>query len=174
MNLEAEILREHSKRQSVRLAQWIGNDSDRFRELMELFLKGEYRVTQRAAWIVSHCALKHPNLIVPWLKKMIRKMQEPGVHEAVPRNVLRIFEEIEIPPDLLGMIATLCFDYLGSGESPIAVKVYSMAILSRICMKEPDLKKELHAVIEQMLPYSGPAIRSRGKRVLKEIQPAVT
>jgi len=67
MNLEAEILKEHSKRNTVRLAAWVGADKKRFKELMDLFLKGEYRVTQRSAWIVRHCAEKHPHLITPYL-----------------------------------------------------------------------------------------------------------
>ena len=41
MNLEAEILREHSKRQSVRIAKWVGSDKRRFKELMVLFLRGD-------------------------------------------------------------------------------------------------------------------------------------
>ncbi len=31
-----------------------GGGKERFGELMNLFLKGDYRVTQRAAWIVSY------------------------------------------------------------------------------------------------------------------------
>jgi hypothetical protein len=169
MNLEAEILREHSKRQSLRIANWIGDDPGRFHELMELFFRGEYRITQRAAWTVCHCASVHPNLIKPWLKKMIRKARESGVHEAVPRNVFRIVEGIEIPSNLLGEVTTMCFDYLISENSPIAVKVYSMAILAKISRREPDLKKELCDVIEHMLPHSGPALQARGKKVLKQI-----
>ncbi len=54
MNLESEILEEHSKRNTIRLAKWIGSDKKRFKELMKIFLKGEYRVTQRSAWILMH------------------------------------------------------------------------------------------------------------------------
>ncbi len=56
MDLETEIRREHSKRQAVRIASWIGEDGKPFGRLMELFLRGEYRVTQQSAWIVNICA----------------------------------------------------------------------------------------------------------------------
>ena len=62
MDLEAEILKEHSKRQAVRIASWIGTGKKRFRMLMDLFLKGEYRTTQRSTWIVNLCAEAHPRL----------------------------------------------------------------------------------------------------------------
>ena len=81
MDLEKEILREHSKHQAVRIAKWIGSDKRRFGELMDLFLKGEYRVTQRAAWIVKHCGDEHAGLVYPYLNEMIDRMLEPGVHE---------------------------------------------------------------------------------------------
>jgi hypothetical protein len=65
MNLESEILGECSKRQCVRIATWIGTDKRRFKELIDLFLRGEYRITQRAAWIIKHCADEHAELVIP-------------------------------------------------------------------------------------------------------------
>jgi hypothetical protein len=169
MNLESEILKEHSKPQVKRIARWIGRDKNRFRQLMNLFIDGDYRVTQRSAWILSHCAESDAELIYLWLKPIIKKMQEPGVHNAVKRNTLRILQNIEIPTPLLGIIVSLCFDYLNSLEAPIAVKAYSMTVLLNIARREPDLKHELQLVLEQMLPYVGAALRARSRIILKEL-----
>lgn len=169
MNLKDEILREHSKRQTSKIARWIGADKRRFRQLMNLFLRGEYRVTQRSAWIVGQCADRHPQLVVPWLKPMLAKMEEPGVHGAVRRNVVRILAHIEIPHPLLGTVVTRCFDYLGSEREEIAVKVHAMMAILRATRTEPDLKSELKAAIEQLLPTAGPAVRARVRIVLKEL-----
>jgi hypothetical protein len=169
MDLEAEILREHSKHQTVRIATWIGSDRRRFRKLMELFLHGEHRVTQRSAWIVSECYERHPRLITPWLPALLKKMQEPGVHDAVKRNVVRMLQCIEIPNSLLGTIVSLCFDYINSVDAPIAVKAHSMTVLTRIAEREPDLKRELRDSIELMLPYAAPAIQARARMVMKRL-----
>jgi hypothetical protein len=169
MDLEAEILREHSKRQTRRIAGWIGDDARRFKQLMHLFLLGEYQVTQRSAWIVSECFDLHPKLINPWLPKIFSKLQEPGVHDAVPRNMLRILQFIDIPKSLLGTAATLCFDYLGDVGSPIAVKANAMTVLQRIATREPDLKHELQTSIELMMPYVGVALQARARIVLKQL-----
>lgn len=168
VNLEQEILKEHSKQNVLRLTTWIGSDKKRFKELMELFLKGEYRVTQLSAWLVSHVADRHPELLEPYLDKMLKRMMEPEVHVAVKRNVLRILEFIEVPRRLHGRVATLCFDFLESNE-PIAVRVFSMTVLANIAQHEPDLKKELRLIIEQRMPWEGPAFQSRAKRVLKQL-----
>lgn len=169
MNLESEILKEHSKRQTLKIARWVGSDRKRFAELMELFLRGEHRVTQRAAWIVSHCADAHPKLIDPWLRPMLKKMREPGVHDAVPRNVVHILQFVEIPRALMGEIAADCFGFLNDVHTPIAVKAFSMTVLARIAEREPGLKQELELVIRQLLPYGGGAIQARGKQVLREL-----
>jgi hypothetical protein len=169
MDLEYEILREHSKRQTLKIARWVGGDPRRFKQLMDLFLNGDYRITQRAAWIVSTCADLHPGLVGPWLKPMIRRMQDPEVHDAVRRNVLHVLKYVDIPRPLQGIVATLCFDYLASIDAPIAVKAFSMTILGRLARHEPDLRRELALVIQQMLPYGGGAIRSSGKNVLKKL-----
>jgi hypothetical protein len=169
MNLQTEILKEHSKSQVKKIARWIGNDKKRFKQLMELFLRGDYVVIQRSAWILSHCAKNSPTLITPWLKPLIEKMQEPGVHNAVKRNILKILQGINIPQPLLGTVASLCFNYLNMLDAPIAVKAYSMTILLNIAKYEPGLKRELRLLIEQMLPYVGPGINARSRLVLKEL-----
>ncbi len=170
MNLEAEILKEHSKRQSVRIANWVGSDKRRFRELMDLFLKGDYRITQRAAWIVKHCADEHAELVNPYLGKMIDRMLEPGVHSAVRRNVLRILQDVDVPRQIAGKIATVCFEMLGSAKEPIAVKVFSMTVLANIARREPDLKREIYILIEQQMPTGSAGFRSRGRKILKQLE----
>jgi len=169
MNLESEILKEHSKQQAVRIARWIGNDKRRFRQLMQLFLRGEYRVTQRASWIVNICADNNPSLIQPYLKKMISRMQEPGTHDAVRRNVIRILQFIDIPQDLLGSVATVCFEYLYSQKTPVAIKAFSMTVLANIAKKEPDLKREIRLAIEYQLPHSSAGTCARARHVLKSL-----
>ncbi len=170
MNLEAEILREHSKRQSVRIAKWVGNDRKRFKELLDLFLKGEYRTTQRAAWIVKHCADEHPNLVFPYLNDMVDRMLEPGAHDAVPRNVMRILQDFEIPRRMAGKIATVSFEMLASAKEPIAVKVFAMTVLANIAKREPDLKREISLLIEQQMPTGSAGFRSRGRKILKRLE----
>ena len=169
MNLRGEILREHSRRQTERIARWIGSNRRRFRQLVELFLKGEHRITQRSAWILTVCAENHPGLIRPYLQQVIEKMVEPGVHEAVRRNVVRILQEMEIPHRLLGRVATACFDFLSSGDASIAVKANSMTVLERIALKEPGMARELRLVIGQQLPFASAGFRARAKKVLARI-----
>ncbi|MBM2840585.1 MAG: hypothetical protein HW412_1113 [Bacteroidetes bacterium] len=109
-------------------------------------------------------------MIRPYLGKMIKRMQEPGVHDAVRRNVIRILQFIEIQDRLLGEVATVCFRYLASPNEPIAVKVFSMTVLGTIAQKEPDIKNELRLVTEQQLSTGSMGFCSRAKRVMRMIE----
>jgi hypothetical protein len=169
MNLESEILKEHSKQQTVRIATWIGNDEKRFGELMDLLLHGEPMITQRSAWILTYCAEAHPEMIPPRLKDLIRKMEEPGVHDALKRNVIRMLQWVDIPRPILGKVVSLCFTYLSTLEIPVAVKANAMGVIARIAKTEPDIANELKLVVEQMLPYTCTALQARGRQVLKDL-----
>lgn len=169
MDLEFEILKEHSKRQSVKVARWIGDDPKRFAELMKLFLNAEERIVIRCAWIISHCADQYPNIIIPWISKLVKQAANPNAPGAVQRNVVRVLQYINIPRIHQGKIANLCFDFLQNPKIPIAVKAFSMTVLVNIAKTEPDLKQEIRIIIEQMLPYGSSGIQARAKKLLKQL-----
>ena len=54
MNIRKALLQEHSKPQTMRIVKYIGTNKDHFKELINLFLNEEYRITQRASWAVNY------------------------------------------------------------------------------------------------------------------------
>ena len=168
MELEKELLAVCSKDQVVTLVNWVGNDKNRFKQLMELFLEGESKLAQKSAWVIGHCAELNPDLVNPWLKAMIKKMHQQGLHGALKRNVVRIFQFVDIPRGLQGRVANLCFDLIASENESIAARTFSITVLANIAREEPALRKELEIIVRQMLPYSTPAFRARAKKILKK------
>ncbi|HZX73564.1 MAG TPA: hypothetical protein VFE57_04025 [Cyclobacteriaceae bacterium] len=169
MNLEKEILKEHSKTQRDRIVNYVGKDAKRLSELVALFLKGPYRVTQRASWPLSHIAEFHPELFASHLTKIINNLKTPGLHPAVKRNTVRLLQFVEIPKRLEGTVAEVCFSFLHDKKETIAVHVFAMTVLAMIARKQPELKNELKIMIEDQLPYAGPAIHSRATKILREL-----
>ena len=170
MNVRAEILKEHSKKQTMKIVHFVGNDKKKFSGLMTLFLGNEYRITQRSAWAVSYCVKAFPSLILPYIEKMIRNTAKQNLHVAVKRNTVKILEDIAIPEKFTGLCADMCFSLLASKTETLAVKVYSMSVLAKICKKEPGLKNELKLIVEEQLPYSTAGFRTRAKRVFSELE----
>lgn len=166
MDIERELLKGHSIAQTLKIAAWIGTDERRAAQFMDVFLGGDPLILQRGAWVIGKVSDTHPELFVPHLKKMLAKMTEPGVHDAVKRNIVRLLQTIEIPPRLLGTVVSICFDFLASPQEPIAVKVCAMTVIARVCKKEPDLENELRLLVEQQLPNAGGAFRSRARKIL--------
>jgi hypothetical protein len=169
-NLKEVILKEHSKKQCDKVVAYVDHNSARFAELVNLFLEGPYRITQRAAWPLSCCVERNPTLIQPHLKKILNYSMKPGAHDAVKRNVVRLLQFIEIPKPLQGLTAEICFQFFNNKKESIAVRVFSMTVLSNLAMKLPELKNELIPLIEDQLPYGSAGFISRGRKVLKELK----
>ena len=170
MNLKGAILKEHSKRQCHKVVTYVGASPARFSQLVEVFLSGPYRITQRAAWPLSVCIENNPQLIAPHLKKILDYTLKPGVHDAVKRNVVRLLQFIDIPVRLQGQVAAICFQFFSNKKEPVAVRVFSMTVLSHLAKKLPELKNELIPLIEDQMPYGSAGFISRGRKVLKELK----
>lgn len=169
MNLEDQILAEHSKSNTEYIVSYINNDERKFRQLMDLFFNGSYSVVQRASWIMATCANKNPGLIHPYLKKLVDDLPKKHKHQAVKRHTLQIFENVEIPELYHGPIISMCFDFLTDRKEAVAAKAYAMTIIYKLTKNEPDLQKELRLIIEDQIDFSSPAFTSRGSKILKAL-----
>ena len=168
MNIREALLQEHSKKQTQVIANYIGSDKIRFKELMGLFLKDTRIITQRAGWVISECCDKYPYLIQPHLEPFILNLQKEGIHDAVKRNTVRILDNQIIPENLCGPLADSCFRFL-EGNEPIAIKAFSMTIIANMLNRYPELANELKVILEDQLPYASPGFRGRAMKVLKQI-----
>ena len=169
MNLREAILKEHSKKQTTKIVRWIGSNQKKFDQLVELFLKGKYRVTQRAAWSLSDCVINHPELVKKHLKKLITNLNRTDVHDAVIRNTLRLMQFVVIPRPLRGMSADRCFAILNNKSHPVAFHVFSMTVLANLCKEHPEFIRELKHSIQLLKPDATAGYLSRSKKVLKEL-----
>ncbi len=171
MNLRNEILKEHSKANTLQIAAWVGDDRERFGALLTLFLEDEYRVVQRVAWILNTIAEKHPALITPHLEVMIARMQEPGIPVAVKRNVIRMLQYMDMPESIHGPVMQVCFDWLADPRETVAVRCFSMTVLAKLARIYPEIVQELRIIIEDHLgsqPTAG--FKARARKVLSDVK----
>jgi hypothetical protein len=142
MNIRSTLLKEHSLRQTKKLAGYIGIDKNRFHELIEMVLSEDVKLAQRAAWVLGTHGENHPELIIPHLKELLNQMEKP-VHDAVKRNILRVLQYLEIPPKYESRIADICFRLIGNSGEAIAVKAFSITVITNLSRKYPELRQEL-------------------------------
>ena len=169
MNLRETILAEHSKANCTRIVKWVGNNQQRFDELLNLFLNDEYRVVQRAGWPISNLVIAYPQLIQKHFTKLLQNVKKPGIHDAVKRNTVRLLQDITIPERFHGKVMNLCFDYIISPSEKVAVKAFSLTILEKLAMRYPEIKPELKTIIEDRWDFETAAFKSRAKKILKKL-----
>jgi hypothetical protein len=170
MNLREAILAEHSKTNTQKIVQWIGNDGQKIRKLIDILLKDEYRVVQRAAWIMSDVAKIHPLLMLEHVPILVEKLKDTSAHIAVKRNIYRILQFVELPETIHGDLMNNCFESLMNPREAHAVRAFAMSILARMAETYPEISNELRLIIEDALQHEAVAsFKSRAKKVLKQL-----
>jgi hypothetical protein len=169
MNLRDTLLAEHSKAQCMKIVKWIGNDPQRFNELLKLFLSDDFRAVQRAAWPLSYAVQAHPALIKPHYGKLIRNLRQPGLPDAVKRNTVRIFQDIDAPTRFHGELMNTCFVFIESMTEKPAIKAFALTVLFNLSELYPDIRPELKTIIEDRWNYESAAFKSRGRKILKAL-----
>jgi hypothetical protein len=163
------ILKEHTKANTLKIVNWIGDNQKRFDELFNLFLNDEYRVVQRAAWPLSYCVMANPQFIKKHFGKLLNNLKKAGLHEAVKRNTVRLLQYITIPVKFHGDVMNICFDYISSPTEKPAIKAFSLTVLSNLSKLYPEIKQELKTIIEDRWDYETAAFKSRAKKILASI-----
>jgi hypothetical protein len=167
MDLLKLLRAEHSKRQCDRIVAYIGSDKERFAQLIELFFRGEYRITQRAAWPLSYCVRQHPQLIARYYRQLLDNLGRKDIHVAVVRNTVRLLQDVSIPKRWHGRVMSACFEFVEDPATPIAVKAFALSILSNLSAEYPEIRGELKTLIESQWEQATPAFRSRARKILK-------
>jgi hypothetical protein len=167
MDLRDELIREHSKAQTLRIISYIGDNKSLFSELMGLFLANEPILSQRASWPLAYIAVAQPELVLPYQYQLITNIKQLNNHDAIRRNTLRIWIDVMPAEDNWGELFDICYSFLRSKNEPNAIKSFAMHVMSNIVVKYPELKNELQSIIEDLLPLGKPAITSRGLKTLK-------
>jgi hypothetical protein len=169
VDLEKELLKKQTLVQCNRIIKYIGDKELQFAELMKLFFGGEYRLTQHAAWPMSYCIQKYPILAKPYLKKFIDQLSDSNAHTTAKRNIVRLLQFVEIPKRFHGKLMNICFQFISNPEEAIAVKAFSLSILSNLVKIYPEILPEIKTVIEARWEFETPAFRSRARKILKQV-----
>jgi hypothetical protein len=167
--LEKELRKKQTITQCNRIIKYIGGDKERFSILVKLFLQGEYRLTQHAAWPISHCVRSYPELVKPYFKKFIDHLCEKETGRAAKRNIVRLLQFVEIPKRYQGKLMNICFQLVTDPGEAIAVKAFSLTILENLSRDYPEILPELIMVIESRWAFETAAFHSRARKILNRL-----
>jgi hypothetical protein len=166
MDIRAALAAEHSKKQTMKIVKYISADPARFKELMKVFLSDEYRPVQRASWSVNCCVENHSELVLPYFPKLLSILERDDVHTGAHRNILRMFQFVEIPSRHRGRLYDICTRFLDDLSRPVGVRVFALTVAAQIADGEDSLINELTVLADKSIPHSTVALRVRARRVL--------
>ena len=169
MQLRKLILQEHSKKQTMKIVNFIGTNQKRFDELIKLCLGDDIIFAQRASWVYRYCVESGPKLKEKQIRRILKQIGKVS-HSAVRRNFIKSLEFISIPKSLEASVVSLCFELINSRDEFVAIKVYAMNYLFSCCIKYPDLKTELKSSIGSQMEFERPAFLSASKKILKKFK----
>lgn len=169
MDIRAQLLKEHSRRNAEVIAQYVGDDPERFAQLMDCMLGDGGRVAQRAAYSLGIVIDAYPHLAGPYVKRLLDALDAP-VHEAVQRCSIRTLQTCELPVRLHGRITTTMFAIIPDPRRSIAQRAFAITVAERMVRRYPELSGEFRSLLEGLATQRpSPAIRSRASKVLRSL-----
>lgn len=170
MDFRTQLLKEHSKKNSLLIVDYIQGDQAKFDAFMNCFFTDEYRVNQRSAMVLSACFDKQPFLVEKHLERLIKNLEKADLHVALKRNTVRILQDVQVPKKFESSLFDSCLGYIIDPTETIAVKAFAMKVCVNICKIYPELKQEVIPAIEDTMSHSeSMGIRSRGNAMLKQL-----
>lgn len=169
MNLKKELTENLSLSLVKKIEKYIGNDQNKFDQLMKFSLTKDSTLSPHASWAAIHTAEKNLKLLNKWVVRIVDFL-ENDIHPSVKRNLLRLLQDISIPEDKQSHMFDIGLKLMLSVKEPIAVRVFAMTVLVNIAEQHPDLINELETCIYSVMEEgASPAIRARGKNSLKRL-----
>ncbi|MCD6018241.1 MAG: hypothetical protein K0S53_1362 [Bacteroidetes bacterium] len=145
-------------------------DNDLVNELMAFAFDKDQLVSNRAMWVVTHCASIDPERIKPFHTKLITHLKDKEIHSGVVRSILHIFQKQPVPKKWESFVLDKCFEYAQNPSEPIAVRAFAMTVIYNISTPYPELLLELSVVLSHLITVDESAgIKARARNILKDI-----
>lgn len=138
-------------------------------DLVALFLTDGHRISHRASNVFMFLAQKRPETLAPHLKRLVRELERDDSTVSIRRNVVRLFQEIDVPKNLAGAVFSRCLEFGADPNEAIATRAFAITAAARIAGKHDELRRELKLLIENQLPHeTSPAFKNRAKKILND------
>ena len=163
------LLLPQSKNNVLKVVKYIGDDRDRYAELIKYIIDNNGVTANRASWAMSHCYDNKVGFFIEYLSNLLPILEDEYYSNSIKRNIVRVLQFVEIPEKHQGQVINSCFNLLNDREKPSAVLAFSMGVLHKMVKIYPELKNELKFSIEEIMPNATSGVKNRGRNILKSI-----
>jgi len=175
MNLQKQILIEHTVINAELIAKYIEENPNDLEELIYLILQGDKITAQRAAWVLGKFTIDFYEKFIPYLDFILSEINN-AKHVAVTRNFARVFKNITDPKKeysvtnkQIDSIVDFSFSRIIDNSEKAGVIMFSIVALQNLIPKRSWIANDLRLHIENNMSGSLPSFQSVGRRVLKSL-----
>ena len=133
--------------------------------LFELNEHKNNRIAWRSAYLIDLAHDIDSSILDNYLEQIIERTPRLS-NQSIKRHYLRILSQHNLSDIADGKLLDCCFEWLQTQETAIAVKAHCMTIIYELSKPYPELKTELMAVLENLLPYGSKGEVNRAKKIL--------
>lgn len=166
------LAKKASRANSYQVVALVLNDPANYAELVKIIANYECPYSEKAAWAVSHCFDEKGGFFDNHLAEFVSILASEVYSDSVKRNIVRVLQFTQIPEKHQASVINSCFELIQKKETAIAVKAFSLGILENMVKIYPELKNELLACIEDLLPSASSGLKNRGQHILKRLKKA--
>ncbi len=164
------LTKKASRTNSYKVVALVGEDYKNYKELVGLIVDYECPVSEKAAWAMNHCFEEGLGFFEDYFEQLVPVIGSSIYSDSVKRNIVRILQFVEIPEKYQASVIDSCFDLVMKKQTAIAVKAFALGVLEKMVKLYPELKNELVAVIEDLLPKASSGLKNRGQHILKRLK----
>lgn len=146
---------------------YVGGDQEKFDALIAFIQCEDDRMNQTSSAPINYIGEKYPYLLSAHHESLTRLMGDFNRHQAVRRNITRMYQSVDIPEEFHGVAIQNGFEILLNMSEPIANKAFAMAVLERITRGVPELREELALVIQSLYEHGSIGEKNRSKSIMK-------
>jgi len=156
VNLEAHLQKNGGRANVDAIVNWIGDNPTHFNQLIQLIKQANATTMQHGVWPMAYAAIAHPKFLKKHIAQLLKWLDESHHHDAVYRNILKIFTEVEIPEKYAAPLFDACVKFAKAEPRPVAIRAYALMILMRMVQRWPELGHELQLLSTELLKLPQP------------------
>lgn len=160
MDIAKSLVKNRPVLEVQKIANHLIRHPEKIPDFLKIYLSENTKESQRAAWVLGIIGEEAPELVQPYLKKLLPVLEKP-VHDGVKRGLLRALQFMELPEKLEVKILESCFALLQHSAEPPAIKAFSITVIARIAEKYPEIKSELAAWYAGRKEQESKAVKKR-------------
>jgi HEAT repeat protein len=137
-----------------------------FRELFEGMLNEDPVIRMRAADAVEKISREHPDLLKPYKRTLLTRIAEIDQQE-VRWHVASMIPRLALTRTERAVAFDTLLDYLKDKSS--IVRTFAMQALADLATQNASLRPQVIPLLEELAQIGTPAMRSRGRKLLKSL-----